>query len=386
MMPILTRKLVWIAIGITCFALIGCESRKAGDPPPTDSASSAATKSDAATENSIELSNTDIVTVQAGNIGQTLRANGTLRPIQQSIVRAKVAGEIIAVDVREGERISAGQVLARIDDSEYGARVDDRRAALEAGRAQTTFAESTRSKNEELLQKKFISSLTYDNVKSAAAVASSQVQSLEAQLALAEKALNDTVVKAPISGWLAERAVQRGDKTSPDGKLFTIIDLSRLELEALVPANEVSRVAVGQVFSTSVEGFTDKVFKGRVARIGAQAASGSRTVTIYIEIANPDAALKAGLFAQGTLSLDHTQARALVPITALHSEAGVSYVYAIENNRIKRIPVEIGAQNEAEGVADILKGLDVDMRIVAVNLGPLKEGASVSIAATKPGK
>jgi RND family efflux transporter MFP subunit len=321
--------------------------------------------------------------VKSGDIGQTLSANGTLHAIQQSMVRAKVAGEIVAVDVREGERVNAGQVLARIDDSEYAARVKDRRAALEAGRAQSTFAESTRSKNAELLQKKFISSQAYDNAKSAASVASSQMQSLEAQLSLAEKALNDTVVRAPISGWLAERAVQRGDKASVDGKLFTIVDLSRLELEALVPANEVARVAVGQVFTTSVEGFAGKRFTGHVARIGAQAASGSRSITIYIEIANPDAALKAGLFAQGTLSLGRSPARALVPITALHSESGVNYVYAIDSNRIKRLPVEVGAQSEADGVADILKGLEAGMRVVAVNLGPLKDGANVTINAAK---
>ncbi len=393
---LLTRQSIWIAIGIAYLAVAGCESKKPANEAPAQSAASStasstipspdtSAKSTEPGEGSAELSSSDVITVQAGDIGQALRANGTLRAIQQSSVRAKVSGEIIEVNVREGQKVSAGEVLARIDDSEYVARVKDRKAALEAGRAQATFAESTRSKSEELLQKKFISSQAYDNTKSAASVASSQVQSLEAQLTLAEKALNDTVVRAPISGWLSERAVQRGDKASVDGKLFTIVDLSRLELEALVPANEVARVAVGQVFTTSVEGFADKHFIGRVARIGAQAASGSRTVTIYIEIANPDAALKAGLFAEGTLSLGRSKARALVPITALHSEAGVNYVYAIDANRIKRIAVEVGTRSEGDGVVDILKGLDAGMRVVAVDLGPLRDGANATVS-TAPAK
>ena len=381
MMINLPRKTAWLTVGIVCLNLCGCGSKEsATTPPPNTTAPSTSSASAApSAKGGIELSETDIATVSAGDISQSLRANGTLHAVQESLVRAKVAGEIVAVAVREGEQVSAGQVLARIDDLEYGARVDDRRAALEAGRAQAALAESTRLKNEELLQKQFLSSLAYDNAKSSAAVAASQVQSLQAQLKLAEKALNDTVVRAPISGWIAERSVQRGDKTSPDGKLFSIVDLSRLELEALVPANEVARVRIGQVFATTVEGFADKRFTGRVSRIGAQAASGSRAVTIYIEIANPDAALKAGLFAQGTLSLGRSKARALVPLTALHSEAGVNFVYAIDNNLIKRVPVEIGMQNEADGVVDIVKGLDAGMRVVSVNLGPLREGASVKL-------
>lgn len=381
------RNPVWLAVGVACLAglsLAGCDSKQSPAAPRAAQNAPAGSTSPTATA-AVELAESDIVAVRAGDIEQTLRANGTLHAMQESLVRSKVAGEIISVPVREGERVSAGQELARIDDLEYKARVDDRRAALEAGRAQAALAESTRTKNEELLQKKFLSSLAYDNAKSASAVASSQVQSLEAQLTLAEKALQDTTVRAPISGWIAERAVQRGDKTSPDGKLFTIVDLSRLELEALVPANEVSRVVTGQTFTASVEGYADKRFTGRVSRIGAQAIAGSRAVTIYIEIANPDAALKAGLFAEGTLSLGHAKARALVPLTALRSEAGIDFVYTVDNGVIRRAQVEIGMQSEAAGLAEILKGVDPGMRVVAMNLGPLKEGAAVKLVSTAPG-
>lgn len=369
------RKSCWIAVAVACLATGGCLSGDKAKNP-----------SGAAGESVLELAPTDVATVHGGDIGQFLGANGTLRAIQESVVRAKVSGEIIAVDVREGERVQAGQVLARIDDSEYAARVKDRLAGLEAGRAQAAFAESTRSKNEELLQKKFISSQAYDNAKSAATVAAAQMQSLEAHLTLAQKSLDDTVVRAPISGWIAERAVQRGDKTSPDGKLFALVDISRLELEALLPANQVARVSTGQVFSAKVEGYPNKRFEGRVARIGPQAASGSRTVTIYIEIANPDVTLRSGLFAQGTLSLGRSQARALAPLTALHSESGVSFVYAIDRERIRRVPVELGTISETEGMAEIVRGLDPGARIVAVNLGPLKENTltRVNVAAQAP--
>lgn len=331
----------------------------------------------------IELSDSDLAIVQSGEIEQTLRANGTLYAIQETLIRAKVGGDIASVSVREGEAVTQGQELARIDDLEYRARLDDRRAALEAGQAQAALAEATRGRNEELMQKKYLSTLSYDNAKSAAAVAKAQVESLEAHRILAEKALSDTVIRAPISGWIAERFVQRGDKASPEGRLFSIVDLSRLEMKALVPANEVSRVAIGQAFTARVEGFGDKPFTGRVARIGAQALSGNRAVPLYIEFPNPDATLKAGLFAEGRLTLAHANANAIVPLTALRSEAGSDFVYLVDNNVIRRAPVEIGLRNETSGQAEILRGLEAGSRIVGVNLGPLKEGASVKILASQ---
>lgn len=334
-------------------------------------------------ESFVELAETDVAAVRAGEIGLVLRANGTLRAVQQTSVRAKVAGEIIEVAVREGERVSTGQLLARIDRSEYLSRLEDRQASLEAARAQAAFSESTRRKNQELLQKKFISPQAYDNAKSGAEISTSQAQALEAQLALARKALDDTVVRAPINGWVAERAVQRGDKTAVDGRLFTLVDLSRLELEALVPANEIARVSVGQAFTLAVEGYGDQHFAGRVARIGPQAAAGSRSVPIYIEVPNPAASLKAGLFAEGTLSIGRHAASTLAPITALRSESGVSFVYLIDGEKIRRQPVETGIISDAEGVVEILKGLAAGNRVVAANLGVLKEGARVKSTAKR---
>lgn len=358
----------WTVIGIACLCINACQPKDPATPPVAP-----------ASESFIELADADVAAVRAGEIELTVRANGTLRAIHQSSVRAKVAGEIVEVAVREGERVNAGQLLAKIDRSEYVSRLEDRQASFEAARTQATFAESTRRKNEELLHKKFISPQAYDNAKSGAEVSSSQTQSLEAQVALARKALDDTVVRAPIAGWVAERAVQRGDKTSVDGRLFTLVDLSRLELEALVPANEISRVVVGQAFTMTVEGYGGQRFEGRVARIGPLAATGSRSVPIYIEIANPDSALKAGLFAEGALSIGRHAAAALAPIAALHSESGVGFVYLIDGDKIRRQPVETGVFSETEGVVEIIKGLSAGNRLVAANLGVLKEGARVKL-------
>ena len=208
------------------------------------------------------------------------------------------------------------------------------------------------------------------------------MQSLEAQLTLAEKSLSDTTIRAPIGGWISQRTIQRGDKISPDSPLFGIVDLSRLELEALAPANEIGRIAIGQTFNARIEGYGDRPLTGHVSRIAPQASGGNRAVSIFIEFANPDTAIKSGLFAEGNLVVGHTAARALAPLTALRSEAGRDFVYLIEQGRIRRQTIELGMSSEAAGLAEIRQGLEPGARIVGINLGRLKEGATVRLVQT----
>ena len=376
--PVLSRTTCRWTITRLALALAGSLLLAACSPasaPP-------ATTGQAPSSISLELAADDHFTVTSGDIARTLRVNGSLHAINETLVRSQVAGEVLKVDGRVGERIKNAQELARIDDLDYRARVDDRAAALMAGRAQQSLAETTRLKNENLLEKNFLSDLAYDNIKSSATIADAQVASLQAQLKLAENALQNTVIRAPIAGWIAERFIQRGDKVSPDTPLFSIVDLSRLELEAQVPANEIAQVSIGQPFKTTVEGYGERAFSGHVTRIGPRAQAGSRAVSIYIEVPNPHAELKAGLFAAGQLTLAHHTARALIPITALRNELGRNFVYLIDQGKIRRQTVATGI--EGNGMIEVREGLEAGQNIIAVNLGPLREGAEVRMATAAP--
>lgn len=330
----------------------------------------------------LELAASDRLTVTSGEIARTLQVNGSLHAVNETLVRAQVAGEVLKVDVQVGEHIRSDQELARIDDLDYRARVDDRAAALAAGRAQQALAETTRRKNENLLEKNFLSDLAYDNIKSSATIADAQVESLQAQLKLAENALQNTLIRAPIAGWIAERHIQRGDKVSPDTPLFSIVDLGRLELEAQVPAHEIAQVSIGQPFKTTVEGYGERAFAGHVARIGPRAQAGSRAVGIFIEIPNPQGELKAGLFATGQLTLARHTARALVPLTAIRTDLGRSFVYLIDQGKIRRQTVETGIEDTQTGMVEVRSGLEAGAEIIAVNLGPLREGAAVRMSSS----
>jgi len=338
----------------------------------------------------MEVAPTDLGASEMREVRRELPLTGQLRPIRQAFIRAKVAGEVLEMQVKEGETVKGGQVLARINPAEYQARLDERLAALAGSKATWENNERTRKNNEELLRKNFISQQAYDNTLANSSVALEQVKAAEANVALARKSLDDTILRAPWGGNIAERTAQLGDRAAIDMKLLNLVDLSRLELEAAVPASEIPSVAVGQEVAFRVEGFSERVFKGKVARIAPQSAAGSRSILVYIDMPNPDGTLKGGMFAKGNLTLSRSDSVVAVPIAALREERGDTVVYAIKDGRLARLPIKIGARNEDEAWAEVTQGLEAGVRVIKANLGTLVPGIEVRVTnasgATEPAK
>jgi RND family efflux transporter MFP subunit len=333
----------------------------------------------------IELAPTDLATAETREVRRELPLTGQLRPVHVALVRAKVAGEVVEMRVKEGETVKNGQVLARLDPMEHQARLNERAATLAANKATWENNERTRKNNEELLRKGFISQQAYDNTLANSSVALAQVKAAEANVALAQRSVDDTIVKAPWGGMIAERAMQVGDKASIDTKLLTIVDLSRMEVEAAVPASDIPNVEVGQTVRFRVEGFGERNFDGAIARINPQSQAGSRSIMVYIDVPNSDDALKGGMFAKGNITLKRRDSVTAVPITALREERGETVVYAIENDRLARLSVKTGTRNEDEAWVEITQGLRPGARVVKSNLGALNAGVSVHVVAPKSG-
>lgn len=331
----------------------------------------------------VELAPTDLGLAETREVRRELPLTGQLRPVHQAFLRAKVAGEVTEMRVKEGETVKAGQVLARIDPAEYQARLDERVATLAASKATWENNERTRRNNEELLRKTFISQQAYDNALANTTVAEAQVKAAEANVVLAKKSLDDTLVRAPWAGLVAERLAQVGDRAAIDAKLVNLVDLSRMELEAAVPASDIPSVAVGQEVAFRVEGFGTRAFGGRIARIAPQSASGSRSIMVYVDIPNADSALKGGMFAKGALTLTRSESVTAVPIAALREERGETVVYAVDGARLKRLPVRVGTRNEDEAWAEV-EGVRTGLAVIRSNLGTLVPEAEVRIAAARP--
>jgi membrane fusion protein (multidrug efflux system) len=322
----------------------------------------------------------DIAVAQVEALRQVLPLSGALRALNQVAVKAKVGGEVKEVLVRAGEAVTLNQVLIRMDTSEYQAKVEQAKGSLVASRGQLDIATKSRDNNLALLDKGFISRNAFDNAASQFDIAKANVDTARGALDVAQKALNDTVIKAPIAGMVSTRTIEPGEKVSVDNKLLDVVDLRQMELEAPVPTVDILKVKLGQEVLVRVEGLPDAV-AGKVVRINPATQSGSRSIMVYVRIDNPDNLLRAGMFADASLTLDKRDAVLTVPTTAIQNEGDKAYVYTIENGKLARHNVVTGLRGvDSKGNAvEINSGLQDGARIVKANLGNLNAGTPVKI-------
>jgi membrane fusion protein (multidrug efflux system) len=335
----------------------------------------------------VEFAAADIETLAPATLARTVPLTGSLKPVDQTVVKTKVAGELREVLVREGLPVRRGQPVARLDPTEYEVRVREREATLKAAVSQVDQAKRTLDNTAQLKEKAFVSQSALDQAQSAWEVAGGNRDAAAAQLALARKQLADTVMSSAIDGVVAERFAQAGEKLPVDGRVLSVVDLSRMEIEAPVPAAEVGAVRVGQTVELRIEGVAAPQV-GRIARIAPSTQAGTRSVPVYIALDNRDPSVRAGLFAQGSLTVERREGALSVPQTAVRDRGGRTFVYAIVDGRVVERDVKLGLRDEGSGTTrvEVLQGLAAGDRIVAANLGALRAGAPARIApGTGPG-
>lgn len=322
----------------------------------------------------------EVLTTEPVELHQTLALSGSLRAVQQAIVKARLAADVREVVVREGEAVKASQVLVRMDATEYQARVEQARGNLNAALAQRDIANKTRDNNRALLEKGFISRNAFDNAASQLAVAEANVEAARGALDQVKKLLNDTVIRAPITGLIASRSVQPGEKVSPDNRLLEIVNLDLMEMEASVPTNDIARVVVGQQVRLRIEGLPD-AFSGRVTRINPATQPGSRSILVYVQIANPQHILRVGMFAEAQLSLLTKTNVLALPQSAIHKDSNGATVYVIDNGKLLKAPVTLGIEGRSgeTPLVEISGGLAFGAQVVRSDMGNLLQGTAVRV-------
>ena len=304
----------------------------------------------------IEFSPKDLIVLAPSDIARRIPITGSLQPTHQTTVKSKVAGEIKQLLVREGIEVKAGQVIARIDPIEFEWRVREREAQLRSAEAQLAQAKQTLQNNRQLLEKNFISQSAFDNARFSLDSAQGNRDAALAQLTVARKALTDCTVIAPMSGLIGERFAQVGEKVSPDNRIVSIIDLSKMEIDAPVPASDIGSVKIGQEVKLTIEGI-DEPQVGKVIRINPGTQAGTRSVPIHLELENKDPRIRAGLFAQGQLVIGSKSGIIAIPANAVRDSAGRTFVYLIEDNKVLEREVEIGLRDDTSSSADGQSGI-----------------------------
>ncbi|WP_293604856.1 efflux RND transporter periplasmic adaptor subunit [Polaromonas sp. UBA4122] len=338
------------------------------------------TASAAKNQGLVELAATDVVTAQTREVVQGLAVSGSLKAVNSAVIKARVAGELQGLTLREGDFVKAGQVIAHIEASEYLSRVRQAREQAESAKAQVEVVQRQYDNNKALVDQGFISRTALDLSLANLNAAQATYKAALAATEIAAKSVADTVLKAPISGQVSQRLAQPGERVGVDARIVEVVDLSRLELEAALSASDAVEVRVGQSAELQIEG-SPQAIGAKVVRINPSAQAGSRSVLVYLSIDNAGGGtalpLRQGLFAQGTLST--TRASGLsVPVSAVRTDKPAPYVQTVENGQVVHRAVELGARGTTGSEAVVaVKGLAEGALVMRGEMGALREGTKV---------
>jgi len=368
-----TSKIVLLGAGTLLALAVGAFAWTSGRSHPAASAPRAA-----AATRPMELIPEELHTIKPRGLVDIVRFTGTTQPIDQTIVKARVAGRVAEVLVREGDKVGEGQLLARFETTELQAKVNERQSTVEAARADLKWAARDRSDKDALSARSIVSQAAADQARATHENKRSMVAVAEAQLDVARKNLADAEVRAPFAGVVGERIANQGESLPIDGKILTLLDTSHVEIAAQMPAADVVRMQVGQLAAVTLEGFGDRAFKGRVMRISPTTQAGSRSIPVYIEILERDENLRGGLFGTGVINVKEKDHALAVPVGAVRKDAEGEFVLAVENGALVRKPVGV-VRTWSRGELAEVKGLEAGMVVVAGPLPGLVAGQAVKL-------
>ncbi len=373
----MSRRKAWV-VGLVLVALLAALALRLLPvlrPAPPAAAPAAQT---------IELAAGDVARAEHAELVRRLDITGSLKAVHSAVVKARVAAELKTLTVREGDRVTAGQLIGQLDATEFQWRLRQAEDQARAAQAQLDIAERTLANNRALVDQGFISRNALDTSSSSAAGAAASLQAARAGAELARKALRDTEIRAPIGGLVSQRFVQPGERAALDARLVEIVDLSRIELEAAVAPEDVVALRVGQAARVSIDGLAEPV-AARVVRINPGAAAGTRSVMAYLELV-PAPGLRQGLFAHASIELQRKTAL-VVPSSALRFDQARPYVLAVEDGQARQRRVTLGARGDVlvdgrpESAVEVSAGLAAGATVLRGTVGALRDGTRLQLPA-----
>ncbi|MBO9542208.1 efflux RND transporter periplasmic adaptor subunit [bacterium] len=334
------------------------------------------------------------VTVSLEKVGprdlmETLALTGTLAADRQVAIAPRVSGRLTEVLVQMGDPVKKGQVLAKLDDAELQASVQQARAAVESARATKRQREIDHAnlariakRTRELLDKDFISRQEYEDAQAKAdgaqatvALAASEVSRQEAALREKREALSQAVITAPMSGVVGARLLEPGAIAGPSQTVLSLVTAGSLKTIVQVGEAALPRLKVGSPATAQVDAWPDRTFKAKVSRVAPMVSTDTHTAQVELALDDPTGALRPGMFARIGLTLQERKGAPTVPIQALVKQKDQDGVFVAEGDKVRFVPVRTGILTETH--AEVVEGPALGTAIVTMGNHLLRDGASI---------
>jgi RND family efflux transporter MFP subunit len=314
-------------------------------------------------------------------LGSGVTVRGSLEPAQTVTVKSQVAGTVRNLRVDRGSAVRRGQVLATIEAAGVQSQAAGARAQVAAAEAAVALARRRLEGARKLREAGAMSEIDFRSAEANFEAAQAQLAAAKAQAATAGEAARRATVTAPLTGSVSERLVEEGEAVGSSDNLLTVVDTRTLELAGQVGIEDAQRVRVGQAVAFTLDASPGQEYRGRVARVDPRADPGTRQVGVYVQLPNPDERIIAGQFARGRV-LTGTAARGIaVPATAVRDTGAAAHVFVVENGKLVKRQVSLGARDESQGLVAITSGIREGERVLTSPAPGTAEGTPVSVAA-----
>lgn len=305
----------------------------------------------------------EVASVETMTVNEEVEALGTLAADESVIIASEIAGRVVALGFKEGERVKAGQDLVKLDTAILDAE-------LKQALADLGLARDTNERLRALVQRGSGTQVALD--ESTARLASS-----EARVQLAKAKLAQSTIVAPFSGVVGLRSVGIGDYVSVGKPLIVLTSIDPIKVDFRVPEIYLSRVKVGQPVQVRVDAVPDRTFTGQIFAIDPVVDVNGRAIRLRANVPNGDLALKPGLFARLSITVDQRENAMIIPEMAVVPDGVGKMIYVAENGKARRVAVELGKR--LPGKVEVVSGLKPGMQIITAGQMRLRDGSTISI-------
>jgi membrane fusion protein, multidrug efflux system len=359
------QKLVVGAVALGVVACVGAVSYWAGsqrgDAGAPKAASAAPKQGGGPPAVIVEASKVTLV-----RLPNAIGAVGSLRSDETVILRPEIAGRVSQILFKEGERVTQGQLLVKLDDSVQQADMDRARANL-------TLSKSKHERAIDLRNKGFISGQALDESENTLKVA-------QADDGLMRARISKTSIHAPFSGTIGLRQVSVGDYVKEGQDLVNLESIDPLKVDFRIPELALSQLRDGQTLQLTLDALPDKAYDGKVYAVNPLIDANGRSIVIRAQVPNKDGRLRPGMFARVRLFTSESKEAVVVPEESLFPVGDEKFVYKVVDGKATRQKIDIGLRRE--GKVEVVNGLTADDVVVTAGALKLREGAPVSIANT----
>jgi membrane fusion protein (multidrug efflux system) len=311
-------------------------------------------------------------------IAQELAVSGTLVGENEATVISETGGKIIAVKAQVGDWLAKNQTIVQVENDLKFVALEQAKAQLMTAQTNHEKAQTDLKRFENLFKEQIATQHDVENARLAARNGEAQLKGAEAALKLAQRQYDDTAIKAPLAGRLADRYVNDAAMVTPGDKIGVIVDGRNMKLRTSVAENEVALVKTNQPVEIVADALPNIKFSGKVFSVALK-ANHERTYPVEILAQNDkNESLKSGMFGRATIQVANATDAIVIPSAAVFSDAGKNnYVFVEEGGAAKRVNVRLGMKQNDR--VQILDGLTAGARLVVSGQQRLNDGVKVVV-------